>query len=162
MLVQQRTIKHPVSLSGIGLHTGATTSMTFRPAPEDYGIRFRRVDLGGAPEVPADVDHVVDLARGTTLAVGDARVHTVEHVMAALVGMQVDNIVIELDGIEPPIGDGSAKPYVDALLKAGFEKQSAPKDPPERRAAQRFQLRFRARERAGFYRNCFGKSIRLV
>lgn len=128
MLVQQRTIKHPVSLSGIGLHTGATTSMTFRPAPEDYGIRFRRVDLGGAPEVPADVDHVVDLARGTTLAVGDARVHTVEHVMAALVGMQVDNIVIELDGIEPPIGDGSAKPYVDALLKAGFEKQSAPKD----------------------------------
>jgi UDP-3-O-[3-hydroxymyristoyl] N-acetylglucosamine deacetylase/3-hydroxyacyl-[acyl-carrier-protein] dehydratase len=128
MLVQQRTIKHPVSLSGTGLHTGSMTTMTFRPAPEEYGIRFRRVDLGGSPEVPADVDHVVDLARGTTLAVGDARVHTVEHVMAALVGLQVDNILIELDGIEPPVGDGSAKPYVDALLKAGFEKQNAPKD----------------------------------
>lgn len=128
MLVQQRTIKHPVSMSGIGLHTGSLTTMTFRPAPENYGIRFRRVDLGGSPEVPADVDHVVDLARGTTLAVGDARVHTVEHVMAALVGLQVDNIIIELDGIEPPVGDGSAMPYVEALLKAGFEKQAAPKD----------------------------------
>jgi UDP-3-O-[3-hydroxymyristoyl] N-acetylglucosamine deacetylase/3-hydroxyacyl-[acyl-carrier-protein] dehydratase len=128
MLVQQRTIKHPVSMSGIGLHTGSPATMTFRPAPENYGIRFRRVDLGGSPEVPADVDHVVDLARGTTLAVGDARVHTVEHVMAALVGLQVDNIVIELDGIEPPVGDGSAMPYVEALMKAGFEKQSAPKD----------------------------------
>jgi UDP-3-O-[3-hydroxymyristoyl] N-acetylglucosamine deacetylase / 3-hydroxyacyl-[acyl-carrier-protein] dehydratase len=128
MLVQQRTIKHPVSLAGTGLHTGSQTTMTFRPAPEEYGIRFRRVDLGGSPEVPADVDHVVDLARGTTLAVGDARVHTVEHVMAALVGLQVDNILIELDGIEPPVGDGSAKPYVDALIKAGFEKQNAPKD----------------------------------
>jgi UDP-3-O-[3-hydroxymyristoyl] N-acetylglucosamine deacetylase/3-hydroxyacyl-[acyl-carrier-protein] dehydratase len=128
MLVQQRTIKHPVSMSGIGLHTGSLTTMTFRPAPENYGIRFRRVDLGGSPEVPADVDHVVDLARGTTLAVGDARVHTVEHVMAALVGLQVDNILIELDGIEPPVGDGSAMPYVEALLKAGFEKQTAPKD----------------------------------
>jgi UDP-3-O-[3-hydroxymyristoyl] N-acetylglucosamine deacetylase/3-hydroxyacyl-[acyl-carrier-protein] dehydratase len=128
MLVQQRTIKHPVSLTGTGLHTGSQTTMIFRPAPEEYGIRFRRVDLGGSPEVPADVDHVVDLARGTTLAVGDARVHTVEHVMAALVGLQVDNILIELDGIEPPVGDGSAKPYVDALIKAGFEKQNAPKD----------------------------------
>jgi UDP-3-O-[3-hydroxymyristoyl] N-acetylglucosamine deacetylase/3-hydroxyacyl-[acyl-carrier-protein] dehydratase len=102
--------------------------MTFRPAPENYGIRFRRVDLGGAPEIPADVDHVVDVARGTTLAVADSRVHTVEHVMAALVGLEIDNLLIDLDNIEPPIGDGSAKPYVEFLQKAGFERQNAAKD----------------------------------
>lgn len=128
MLVQQRTIKVPVSLSGIGLHTGSISTMTFKPAPDDYGIRWRRVDLPGAPEVAADVNNVVDVSRGTTIANGDCRVHTVEHVMAALVGLQVDNLLIELDANEPPIGDGSAKPYVDALLKAGFEKQNAPKD----------------------------------
>lgn len=128
MLVQQRTIKQPVSMSGVGLHTGVICTMTFRPAPENYGIRFRRVDLGGAPEIPADVDHVVDVARGTTLAVAESRVHTVEHVMAALVGLEIDNLLIDLDNIEPPIGDGSAKPYVESLLKAGFERQNAPKD----------------------------------
>ena len=128
MLVQQRTIRHPVSLQGIGLHTGNQCTMTFRPAPENYGIRFRRTDLGGSPEVPADVDHVVDISRGTTIAVGAARVNTVEHVMAALVGLQIDNVIIDLDAGEPPVGDGSAKPYVDVLLKAGFERQSAPKD----------------------------------
>lgn len=128
MLVQQRTIKHPVSMSGIGLHTGSVSTMTFKPAPENYGVRFRRIDLGGSPEVPADVDHVVDISRGTTIEVGAARVHTVEHVMAALVGLQIDNVLIELDANEPPVGDGSAKPYVDVLLKAGFEKQNAPKD----------------------------------
>jgi len=128
MLVQQRTIKQPVSMSGVGLHTGVTTTMTFKPAPEDFGIRFRRIDLGGAPEIPAVVDHVVDVARGTTIGIGEARVYTVEHVMAALVGLQIDNLIIELDNQEPPIGDGSAKPYVDMLLKAGFEKQNAPKD----------------------------------
>ena len=128
MLVHQRTIKTPVSLRGVGLHTGVTTTMTFKPAPEDYGIRFRRIDLGGMPEIPADVDHVVDVARGTTLAVGDARVHTTEHVLAAIVGLQVDNIIIELDNIEPPIADGSAKPFVEMLMNAGFEEQEVPKD----------------------------------
>lgn len=115
-------------MSGVGLHTGSTCRMTFRPAPENYGIRFRRVDLGGAPEIPADVDHVVDVARGTTIGIGDSRVHTIEHVMAALVGLEIDNVLIDLDGIEPPVGDGSAKPYVEALLRAGFDKQNAPKD----------------------------------
>jgi UDP-3-O-[3-hydroxymyristoyl] N-acetylglucosamine deacetylase/3-hydroxyacyl-[acyl-carrier-protein] dehydratase len=128
MLAQQHTIKKPVSMRGVGLHTGVTTTMTFKPAPEDYGIRFRRVDLGGAPEIPALVDHVVDVARGTTLAIGEARVHTVEHVLAAIVGLQVDNIIIELDNIEPPIGDGSAKPFVDLILKAGIQEQEAAKD----------------------------------
>ncbi|MGA9115494.1 MAG: bifunctional UDP-3-O-[3-hydroxymyristoyl] N-acetylglucosamine deacetylase/3-hydroxyacyl-ACP dehydratase [Bacteroidota bacterium] len=128
MLVQQRTIRKPVSLSGIGLHTGSVCTMTFRPAPTDFGIRFRRVDLGGSPEIPAVVDHVVDVSRGTTIAIGEARVHTVEHVMAALAGLQVDNVLVELDANEPPVGDGSAKPYVDVLLEAGFEMQDAPKD----------------------------------
>jgi UDP-3-O-[3-hydroxymyristoyl] N-acetylglucosamine deacetylase/3-hydroxyacyl-[acyl-carrier-protein] dehydratase len=102
--------------------------MTFRPAPENYGIRFRRIDIGGSPEIPADVDHVVDIARGTTLGIGEARVYTTEHVLAAVVGLQIDNLIIDLDGIEPPIGDGSAKPYVDKLIDAGFEVQDAPKD----------------------------------
>ena len=128
MLVQQRTIKKPVSLSGIGLHTGTQCTMTFRPAPENYGIRFRRVDIGGSPEIPADVDHVVDVARGTTLGIGEVRVHTTEHVLAAIVGLLIDNIIIDIDGIEPPIGDGSAKPYVEALHEAGFEMQDSPKD----------------------------------
>ncbi len=128
MLVHQRTIKKPVSMRGVGLHTGVTTTMTFKPAPEEYGIRFRRVDLGGTPEIPADVDHVVDVARGTTLAVGEARVHTTEHVLAAVVGLQIDNLIIELDNIEPPIADGSAKPFVDMLMDAGLDDQDAPKD----------------------------------
>jgi UDP-3-O-[3-hydroxymyristoyl] N-acetylglucosamine deacetylase/3-hydroxyacyl-[acyl-carrier-protein] dehydratase len=115
-------------MSGVGLHTGVTTTMTFRPAPENYGIRFRRVDLGGEPEIPADVDHVVDVSRGTTLGIGEARVHTTEHVLAAIVGLQVDNLVIELDNVEPPIGDGSAKPFVEMIQRAGIEEQDAPKD----------------------------------
>ncbi|HUN65843.1 MAG TPA: bifunctional UDP-3-O-[3-hydroxymyristoyl] N-acetylglucosamine deacetylase/3-hydroxyacyl-ACP dehydratase [Bacteroidota bacterium] len=128
MLLQQRTIKEPVSLSGIGLHTGVTVTMTFRPAPVDTGIRFRRVDLPHQPEIPALVDHVVDVSRGTTLQIGDARVHTVEHVLAATVGLQVDNLYIDLDNIEPPICDGSSKNFVEALRKADFEMQDAPKD----------------------------------
>jgi UDP-3-O-[3-hydroxymyristoyl] N-acetylglucosamine deacetylase / 3-hydroxyacyl-[acyl-carrier-protein] dehydratase len=128
MIVQQRTIKQPVSMSGIGLHTGSISTMTFKPAPENYGIRFRRIDLEGSPEVPADVDHVVDISRGTTIELGKARVHTVEHVMAALAGLQIDNALIELDANEPPVGDGSAKPYVDCLMNVGFEIQNAPKD----------------------------------
>jgi UDP-3-O-[3-hydroxymyristoyl] N-acetylglucosamine deacetylase / 3-hydroxyacyl-[acyl-carrier-protein] dehydratase len=128
MFVQQMTIKKPVTMSGVGLHTGVTTTMVFKPAPENYGIRFRRVDLPNSPEIPADVDHVVDLQRGTTIGIDGARVHTVEHVLAAIAGLQVDNILIELNNIEPPIGDGSAKLFVDMLLEAGLEDQEAPKD----------------------------------
>lgn len=128
MIETQRTIKKPVTISGIGIHTGQNAVMTFKPAPENYGIRFIRTDLGGNPEIPAICENVVDVSRGTTIAVGEAKVHTVEHVLAAIVGLQIDNIKIEIDGIEPPIGDGSALPYVNALLEAGFEKQEAPKD----------------------------------
>lgn len=128
MLEHQRTIQKPVSLSGVGIHTGTECNVTFKPAPDNYGIKFVRADLGGSPEIPALVDYVVDVSRGTTLAVGDAKVHTVEHVLAAIVGLQIDNIIIELDGIEPPVGDGSAKPYVDVLMEAGFKQQEAVKD----------------------------------
>jgi len=128
MFVQQMTIGKAVKMSGSGLHTGVQTTMTLRPAPENYGIRFRRVDLNGNPEVPADVDHVVEVERGTTLAVGEARVHTVEHVLAAVSGLQVDNLIIELDNIEPPIADGSARPFIDLLLEAGIVQQKSPKD----------------------------------
>lgn len=128
MLELQRTIEKPVSITGIGLHTGTSCTMTFQPAPENYGIRFKRIDLGGAPEIPAIAENVVDISRGTTLGIGEAKVHTVEHVLASIVGLQIDNIIIELDGIEPPIGDGSALPYVNSLLEAGFVQQTAPKD----------------------------------
>lgn len=128
MLVQQLTIKKSVSMSGVGLHTGVKTNMVFKPAPVNHGICFRRVDLKDSPEIPANVDHVVDLQRGTTLGIDGARVHTVEHILAAVVGLQIDNVIIELDNIEPPIGDGSAKPFVDLLLSAGLEDQDTPKD----------------------------------
>lgn len=128
MLEQQRTIKKSVSMTGIGLHTGTECKMTFRPAKENYGIRFIRSDLGGKPEIPAIADNVVDVSRGTTIGIGDAKVHTVEHVLAAIAGLQIDNIIIDLIGNEPPVGDGSAIEYVKILQEAGFEQQKAPKD----------------------------------
>jgi UDP-3-O-[3-hydroxymyristoyl] N-acetylglucosamine deacetylase/3-hydroxyacyl-[acyl-carrier-protein] dehydratase len=128
MIELQRTISKPATLSGIGLHTGTQCTMTFKPAPINSGITFIRVDLGGNPKIPAIADNVVDVSRGTTIGVGEAKVYTVEHVLAAIVGLQIDNINVELDGVEPPIGDGSSIAYVNALLEAGVEKQDAPKD----------------------------------
>ncbi len=128
MLVQQRTISESVSFPGVGLHTGYESTVTFLPAPENHGIVFRRTDVGGKPEIPALADFVVDVSRGTTLGVGDIKVHTVEHVLAAVAGLEIDNIMIEVDAPEPPVGDGSAKPFVEVLLKAGFTVQDAPKD----------------------------------
>jgi UDP-3-O-[3-hydroxymyristoyl] N-acetylglucosamine deacetylase / 3-hydroxyacyl-[acyl-carrier-protein] dehydratase len=128
MIELQRTISKPATLSGIGLHTGTECTMTFKPAPINSGIKFIRVDLGGNPEIPAIADNVVDVSRGTTIGIGEAKVYTVEHVLAAIAGLQIDNINVELNGIEPPIGDGSSIAYVNALLEAGIEKQDAPKD----------------------------------
>ncbi len=127
MYEKQRTIQRDITLSGIGLHTGTNCTMTFKPAPPDHGILFVRADLPGKPSVPADIDHVVDISRGTTLQQGEARVHTVEHVLAAFAGLQLDNMIVELDGNEPPVGDGSARPYVDKLLEAGIVDQEANK-----------------------------------
>jgi UDP-3-O-[3-hydroxymyristoyl] N-acetylglucosamine deacetylase / 3-hydroxyacyl-[acyl-carrier-protein] dehydratase len=123
----QRTVANVSKFEGTGLHTGNSSSIEFHPAPEDYGIRFVRKDLSGSPEVPAIVDFVSDISRGTTLSVGNASVHTVEHVLAAVVGLEVDNVRIELTANEPPIGDGSAEPYVEALMRAGFADQKAPR-----------------------------------
>ncbi|HHI02106.1 MAG TPA: bifunctional UDP-3-O-[3-hydroxymyristoyl] N-acetylglucosamine deacetylase/3-hydroxyacyl-ACP dehydratase, partial [candidate division Zixibacteria bacterium] len=125
MVENQRTIKKEIYLEGVGLHTGNNTRITFRPAPPDSGVTFVRTDIPGSPAVIADIDHVVDISRGTTLAKGKAKVHTVEHVLAALAGLQIDNMIIELNANEPPVGDGSAKIFVDKILEAGIENQDA-------------------------------------
>jgi len=122
---KQRTINKSVSIEGIGLHTGNKCKITFHPAPENYGYVFVRADLNPPVEVPALVDYVVDLSRGTTIGIGDVKVHTVEHVLAALAGLKIDNCRIELSSNEPPVIDGSSIHYVNALLEAGFKEQEA-------------------------------------
>ena len=128
MNVKQRTIKAPVAVSGTGLHTGERVTMTFNPAPENHGFKFRRVDLEGSPIIDADVDNVTDTSRGTTLTQNGASVSTVEHVLAALVGLEFDNVLVDLDGPETPIMDGSSMPFVDALLEAGYLEQEADRE----------------------------------
>ncbi|EON76246.1 N-acetylglucosamine deacetylase [Lunatimonas lonarensis] len=125
MKVKQHTIGKQVTLSGVGLHTGVVATMTFVPAPSNHGYKFQRMDLEGYPIVEADVDNVVDVSRGTTLEQGDARVFTVEHVLAALVGLEIDNVLIQLNGPEPPIMDGSSLPFIKILEEAGLEEQNA-------------------------------------
>ena len=127
MRATQRTVANISKFEGVGLHTGNASSIEFHPAPDGYGIRFVRTDLPGSPEIPALVDFVSDISRGTTLTTNGASVHTVEHVLAAVVGLEVDNVRIELTANEPPIGDGSAEPYVEALLRAGFSEQKSPR-----------------------------------
>ena len=123
MNLKQHTIQKPVAVSGVGLHTGVPATMTFTPAPPNHGYKFQRIDLPGKPVIEADVDHVVDVSRGTTLEQHGARVHTVEHTLAALVGLQIDNCLITLDGPEPPIMDGSSIKFVEALESAGQVEQ---------------------------------------
>lgn len=125
MSVKQRTIKKSVTVSGVGLHTGKKVSLTFQPAPENHGYKFQRIDLPAKPIIDADVDNVVDTARGTTLEQNGGRVSTTEHALAALVGLEIDNALIELDGPEVPIMDGSAMPFIKALLLAGTVEQKA-------------------------------------
>lgn len=125
MKTKQHTIKEPVTVSGVGLHTGVTANMTFTPAPPNHGIKFQRIDLPEQPIVDADVDYVVDLSRGTTIEHNGARINTVEHTLAALVGLEIDNVLIQLDGPEPPIMDGSSRMFIDALEKAGTQEQNA-------------------------------------
>lgn len=122
---KQQTIKKSASVSGVGLHTGVSATMTFLPAPANHGYKFQRVDLPGQPIVDADVDNVVDLSRGTTIEQNGARINTVEHTLAALVGLQIDNVLIQLDGPEPPILDGSSMKFIAALEDAGIEEQNA-------------------------------------
>ena len=123
MARKQRTIRTSKSCHGVGLHTGVDTSITFHPAPEDFGIRFIRSDIPGCPEIKADINHVVDISRGTTIEENDVRIHTVEHALAAVSGLRLDNVLIELTGKETPVMDGSAKDFVDALLRSGITEQ---------------------------------------
>ena len=124
----QCTIKNDVSISGIGLHTGVQTTATFKPAESNSGIRFKRLDLEDCPEIIADIDHVIDISRGTTIGQNGFKIHTVEHILAAVVGLKIDNILIELTEKEPPVMDGSASPFVEKLIEAEIVEQNAHRD----------------------------------
>jgi len=124
---KQHTLNSAVSISGTGLHTGVLVDMTLKPANPGFGIQFQRIDLPAQPIIKADCDLVTDTSRGTTLQVGDAKVSTVEHVLAALVGMGVDNVLIELNGPEIPIMDGSSAPFIELIAATGVVEQEAAK-----------------------------------
>ncbi len=124
-MLRHKTVAQKGSLSGVGLHTGAEATVTLVPAPEGYGIRFVRVDMDERPEIPADVDNVVGEARGTSIGIGDALVHTIEHLMAALAALRISNVRIELDAEELPLMDGSAKPFIDLINTIGIEEQES-------------------------------------
>lgn len=128
MTENQKTIKKSTSVAGTGLHTGNEVTLTFNPAPEGHGLKFRRVDLEGQPIIEADVDYVVDTSRGTTLMKDGAAINTCEHVLAAVAGLRIDNLLIDLTQSEPPIKDGSSKYFIEALSKAGIEEQKAPRE----------------------------------
>ncbi len=115
--MKQRTLAREVSIKGSALHTGDAVTLTMKPAPIDHGIVFKRIDLHGSPELRPRIDQVTDLVRATTIQVGHAKIHTVEHVLSALHGCGVDNVVIEMDASEPPIMDGSARPFVNLILQ---------------------------------------------
>jgi UDP-3-O-[3-hydroxymyristoyl] N-acetylglucosamine deacetylase/3-hydroxyacyl-[acyl-carrier-protein] dehydratase len=125
MITKQQTLKAPLSFSGRGLHTGLNVNMRVLPADVDTGLIFRRVDLEGAPEVPALGDFVIDTSRGTTIERGAARVSTIEHIVSALWTMGVDNAIIEVDAPETPIMDGSAREYAAGIVAVGLEEQNA-------------------------------------
>ncbi len=127
-MVKQKTIKSEISLTGVGLHTGKEVKMTFKPAPVNNGFTFVRVDLEGHPVIEADASYVVNTQRGTNLEKRGVKIQTSEHVLAACMGCDLDNVIIELNESEPPIMDGSSKYFVEALEKAGIEEQSAPRE----------------------------------
>ncbi|MEO1518164.1 MAG: bifunctional UDP-3-O-[3-hydroxymyristoyl] N-acetylglucosamine deacetylase/3-hydroxyacyl-ACP dehydratase [Bacteroidota bacterium] len=128
MFMKQHTIKGPLTIKGVGLHTGKEVTMTLKPAPVNHGLKFQRIDLESAPIISADVNRVVSTQRGTTIKSGDAQVSTVEHTLSALMGLSVDNVLIEINGPETPIMDGSALEIVKGLESVGKEVQDADRD----------------------------------
>lgn len=128
MEVKQKTIGKEESISGIGLHTGKNVNMTFKPALENHGIKFQRIDLPDSPIIEADIDNVVDVSRGTKIGKKGVEVGTIEHILAACSGLGIDNLLIELNEAEVPIMDGSAEPFVKTLLKAGLKEQNADRE----------------------------------
>ena len=125
MASKQQTIEKEISLSGVGLHTGQEVKLTFKPAPENHGYAFVRTDLEGMPIIEAKAEYVTDTQRGTNLEKNGVVINTSEHVLAAVVGLNIDNIIIELSAPEPPIMDGSSKFFIEALEKAGIQVQEA-------------------------------------
>ena len=123
-MAKQQTIFESVSLKGVGIHSGNEVNLTFKPAKENFGYAFCRTDLSGNPIIEADINHVVNTERGTTLEKDGVNIQTSEHVLAALVGLEIDNVLIEIDASEPPILDGSSKFFVEALIKAGITEQN--------------------------------------
>ena len=136
--MSRNTIKAPASVAGVGLHLGVECRLTFRPAASGSGIVFKRIDLPNAPTIPAHVDSAVLTERRTQLGTDPVSVHTVEHVLAAVGALEVDDLVIDIDGPEPPIADGSAKPFLDALQGAGIAPQSGSVQYLELREVVRF------------------------
>jgi UDP-3-O-[3-hydroxymyristoyl] N-acetylglucosamine deacetylase/3-hydroxyacyl-[acyl-carrier-protein] dehydratase len=128
MLERQKTLANPFKIEGKGLHTGVLVTMNFLPAPENHGFKFKRVDLAHQPIIDADVDLVIDTSRGTLLEKDGARIGTIEHALAALVGMDLDNVLIEVNNEEAPIIDGSSKYFVEAIEKAGVVEQDAERE----------------------------------
>ncbi|HVU26705.1 MAG TPA: bifunctional UDP-3-O-[3-hydroxymyristoyl] N-acetylglucosamine deacetylase/3-hydroxyacyl-ACP dehydratase [Verrucomicrobiae bacterium] len=127
-MLNQQTLNRPASFSGIGLHSGNRVNMTILPAPANSGVRFRRVDLTDKPEIEARVENVGETNRSTTLAKGNVKIHTVEHVLAALAGFGVDNAIVELDANEPPIADGSSREFCKIIQSAGIVPQTEKKE----------------------------------
>src|SRR5437667_945816 len=123
----QHTVGKIASLSGTSLHTGEKVSLKLHPAPVDHGIKFKRRDLQDEPTIDARIENLKTVERATTIGEGSVRVHTVEHVLSSLSAMGVDNAIVEMDANEPPIGDGSARPYVELIKKAGIVDQEAPR-----------------------------------
>ncbi|MFJ1474162.1 bifunctional UDP-3-O-[3-hydroxymyristoyl] N-acetylglucosamine deacetylase/3-hydroxyacyl-ACP dehydratase [Capnocytophaga cynodegmi] len=127
-MVKQNTLANQISLEGVGLHTGQNVKMTLKPAPVNHGYTFVRVDLEGSPVIEADVNYVINTERGTVLEKKGVKIQTCEHVLAALVGMDLDNVIIELNASEPPIMDGSARYFVEAISEVGIQEQDAPRE----------------------------------
>src|SRR6185436_11273889 len=128
-VLQQQTLRESVRFEGVGLHSGNPVTMTFLPAPPNTGIRFRRLDLDGKPEIEARIDNVTQTNRSTTLSKGNAKIHTVEHVLAGFAGCEIDNAIVELDSNEPPVADGSARQYCKMIEQAGVEPQPEKREP---------------------------------
>jgi len=125
MSKQQKTIQNEITLSGVGLHTGNEVTMVFKPAPINQGFAFIRVDLEDKPLIQAKAEYVTNTQRGTNLEKGGVQIQTSEHVLAAAVGLDIDNLIIEINSSEPPIMDGSSKYFIEALEKAGIVEQDA-------------------------------------
>jgi len=128
MNTQQKTLRAAVTVSGTGLHTGQMVNLTFKPAPSNHRYVYKRIDLDGQPEIKVDVDNVIDTSRGTTLEQNGARVVTIEHPLSALAGLGIDNCILEMDGAETPIMDGSARYFVEAIQSVGIEDLGVPRN----------------------------------